>query len=73
MQAACAASLPAEALDRVREVDAPAVDARGLHAVVELAPDRPDERTPLGVLVIAGLLADEDELGSTVSAHSNKR
>ena len=40
-----------------------AVDARRLHAVVEHAPGGSDERMPLGVLVIAGLLADQDELG----------
>ena len=63
VQAARAASLPPEVLDRVREVHAPAVDARRLHAVVEHAPGGSDERMPLRVLVIAGLLADQDELG----------
>ena len=55
------ALLELEVLDGVREVDGAAVDARLLEPSVELPPGRPDERPSLEVLLVAGLLADEDD------------
>src|SRR5690348_2483553 len=53
------ARLPLEVLDRVRDVDLPAVDPREIERLVEQAPRRPDERAALLVLLVARLLADE--------------
>jgi hypothetical protein len=50
---------PLEVLDGVREVDTLPVDARARQGVVEHTPGWADERAPLDVLAIAGLLADE--------------
>src|SRR5690606_38489879 len=48
---------------RVGEIDLPAVDARALEVRVEHAPGRPDERAARHVLLVAGLLADDHQLG----------
>ena len=55
--------LPLEMLDRIRDIDGGAVDAGVGEAFVEDPSGRPDERMALLVLLIAGLLADEDHLG----------
>src|SRR5204862_1577187 len=59
--------LPLEMLDRIRDVDGGAVDAGVGEAFVEDPSGRPDERMALLVLLIAGLLADEDHLGGPLS------
>ena len=63
VQAALPAHLEAEVLDRVRLVDALVVEARALQRDVQHVAGRPDERVTLDVLAVAGLLADEHELG----------
>ena len=49
-------------LDRVRDVGEPAVDPGGRQPLVEDAPGRADEGLTGEVLLVAGLLADEDDL-----------
>ena len=56
-----AARLPLEVLDRVRDVGEPAVDSGGRQALVEDASRRADEGLAGEVLLVAGLLADEDD------------
>src|SRR5690242_11641331 len=63
VDAALAAGLPLEVLDDVRDVDLAAVDARVLEGLVEKLPGRADERLALEVLLVARLLADEENLG----------
>ncbi len=60
---ALAASLPLEVLDRVRDVGELAVDSGRLEPLVENAPGRPDERLSGQILLVPGLLANEDDLG----------
>jgi len=59
VDAALAARLPLEVLDRVRHVDRFPVDARLREGLVEHAAGRADERRSFPVLSVAGLLADE--------------
>ena len=59
VQAALAAQLPLEVLDRVGDVEVLAIDPRRLERAVEQASRRPDERQSLLVLLVAGLLADQ--------------
>src|SRR2546428_3886691 len=54
---------PFEMLHRVRHVHRVAVDTRGLQRVVEDTARGTDERSARDVLLVAGLLADEDDLG----------
>ena len=54
---------PFEMLHRVRHIHRVAVDARGLQRVVKDTARRTDERSARDVLLVAGLLADEDDLG----------
>src|SRR2546422_11124064 len=63
VQAPLALRLPFEVLDRVRDIDMPAVDARLLERLVEHASRGADERLSFPVLAIAGLLSDEHDLG----------
>ena len=50
-------------LDDVGDVDLRAVDLYLLECPVEQLSRGPDERTPFEVLAVAGLLADEHDLG----------
>src|SRR5204862_2073581 len=61
--AALASCLPLEVLDDVRDVDLAPVDPCVLERLVEKLPGRPHEGLALQVLLVAGLLADEDDLG----------
>src|SRR4051812_27897833 len=54
---------PFEVLDRVRQIDALAGDAGVGERLVEQRAGRSDERLTLPVLLIARLLADEQDLG----------
>ena len=54
-----AAGLPLEMLDRVGDVHGAAVDPGRLQRVVEDASRGPDERCPLLVLLVAGLLTHQ--------------
>ena len=62
VDAALAAPLELEMLDRVGDVGALAVDSRLRERAIEQLPGRPDERTPGQILLIARLLADEHDL-----------
>src|SRR5438874_4132414 len=62
VDASLAARLPLEVLDDIGDVDLAPVDARVLQRLVEELPGRPDERLALQVLLVAGLLADEDDV-----------
>src|SRR5205085_3549452 len=62
VDAALAARLPLEVLDDVGDVDLAPIDARVVERLVEKLPGRPDERLALQVLLVAGLLADEDDV-----------
>src|SRR5688572_27072733 len=75
VQAALAARLPLEVLDRVGDVQVLALDARGLQRPVEQASGRPDERQALAVLLVARLLADQHDPGVGVAGaeHSLRR
>src|SRR5581483_6772619 len=53
---------PLEVLHHVGDVGLSAVDPGLVEGLVEQAPGRADERLPLAVLAVAGLLADEHEL-----------
>src|SRR3954451_3183185 len=55
--------LEPEVLHRVRDVGVPAVDVRVGQRLVQQAPGRADERLALAVLLVAGLLTDEDDPG----------
>src|SRR3954454_12232920 len=63
MDAALAALLEVEVLDRVGDVDERAVDPGLDERLVEDPARRADERMTLAVLAVAGLLADEHRLG----------
>src|SRR5205823_2679320 len=52
-----------EVLDDVRDVDLRTIDAGGLERAIEELPGGTDERPADEVLVVARLLADEDDLG----------
>src|SRR4051795_9646992 len=57
VDAPLSALLEVEVLDRVRDIDVLAVDAGSLEPLVQLAPGRADERTPLAIFVVARPLA----------------
>jgi len=63
VDAALAAGLPLEVLDDVGDVRQLPVDARLLERLVEQPAGGPDERFARQVFLVAGLLADEDDLG----------
>ena len=63
VDASLALALPLEVLDDVRHVCEGAVDAGFLHRLVEEAARGPDERLAGPVLLVAGLLADEHDVG----------
>src|SRR6059058_3746512 len=63
VDASLAARLPLEVLDDVGDVDLAPVDASVLERLVEELSGRPDERLALQVLLVARLLADEDDVG----------
>jgi len=67
VDAALAATDPFEVLDGVGDVDLRAVDARVLQRLVEELPGWADEGPALQVLLVAGLLADEDDLGARLA------
>src|SRR4051812_4512753 len=54
--------LPLEVLDDVGDVDLRAVDPSLLEGAVEQLAGRADERTALEILLVAGLLPDEDDV-----------
>src|SRR5581483_2086045 len=56
-----ASRLPLEMLDRIRHVRRGAVDTGELERLVQQAPGRADERAPRAILLVARLLADEDD------------
>ena len=64
VDAALAARLPLEVLDRVGHVDGAAIDARLLEAAVEQPARRSDEGPALAVLVVARLLAHQHHAGA---------
>src|SRR4051794_36140937 len=64
VDAALAAGGPLEVLHGVRDVSGRAVDAGLLERLVEHAAGRADEGLPRLVLLVAGLLADEDDPGA---------
>src|SRR5262249_32428825 len=57
-------SLELEVLDRVGHEDVPASDLRSRERLVQQRSGRADERMALPVLLVARLLADEDEPGA---------
>jgi hypothetical protein len=61
MNPALAAGLPPEVLDRVGEVDVVALDATIGERLIQHMPGGANERMALLVLLVAGLLADEEE------------
>src|SRR5581483_5090689 len=56
-----ASRLPLEMLNRIRHVRRGAVDTGELERLVQQAPGRADERAPRAILLVARLLADEDD------------
>src|SRR5207247_7648629 len=63
VDAALSARLPLEVLDHVRDVGERAVDACVCERLVQESSGRPDERGAGPVFLVAGLLADEHDLG----------
>jgi hypothetical protein len=63
VDAALAALLELEMLDRVGDVDAGAVDPRVAQRAVERLAGGADERLAGEILLVAGLLADRDHRG----------
>jgi hypothetical protein len=63
VQASFATPHPPEVLDRVRHVDATAIDSGLLQGTVEQLACRPDKGMTLDVFLVARLLADQHELG----------
>jgi len=63
VDAALPTRLPLEVLDDVRDVGQPAVDPGLFERVVEQSARGADERPARQVLLVAGLLADEHDLG----------
>jgi hypothetical protein len=61
VQAALAAQLPLEVLDRVGDIEVRAVHLGGLERAVEQPPGRADEGQALLVLLVAGLLAHQHD------------
>lgn len=75
VQAALAAQLELEVLDHVGHVHRAPIDADlGQHLVEQMA-GRADERAPLTILAIAGLLADEEQfrVGGAFAEHGLRR
>jgi len=66
VDAALPARLPLEVLDRVRDIDEVAIDARVFEAAVEEVAGGADERVAKAVLGVAGLFADKDEAGTGI-------
>ena len=63
MDAPPATRLPLEVLHSVGDVCLPPVDPGFVHALVENPTGRADEGSPREILLVAGLLADEHDVG----------